>query len=266
MKWPDLPVSNRVSFLSAEYGVLEMDGHAVVLRQGKECLVLPVAGAATLLLQPGTSVTHAAVRACAESGCLLLWVGEQGVRCYAAGNPGGDGEALLRQAAAVLDPAKRLRAARRIFWWMFAEEAPSCRSVEQLRGLEGARVKALYRDLAAEHGVTWRGRIAIGATDPVNQAISIANASLYGLAEAVILALGYSPALGFVHQGDARAFVFDLADCVKFRMVVPMAMTLAKHSPEALEARVRRASRDLFREQHLAERLVSLIEDVLKNG
>lgn len=267
LTWQSLPVASRISLLYGECGVLEMDGHAVVLRQDEDCLVLPVAGAAALLLQPGTTVTHAAVRACAQAGCLLLWVGEAGVRCYAAGNPGRNAEALLRQAGAFSDPQRRLQVARRVFGWMFGEVAPANRSIEQLRGMEGARVKALYREIAATQGVIWRGRDSKTASkDPVNQAISFANASLYGLAEAVILALGYSPAIGFVHQGDARSFVFDLADCVKFRTVVPLAMSLAKASDADLEGRVRRACRDLFREQRLAERLVSLLDDLLAHG
>ena len=261
-----MPCASRLSFLWAERGTLEVDGHAVVLRSGEDRTHFAVGSAAAVLLQPGTSVTHAAVRACAESGCLLLWVGEQGVRCYADGNPGRDAQALLRQAATVLDPARRLRAARRIFREMFGEEPPATRGVEQMRGMEGARVRDLYRRIARDAGIEWVGRDAKDARDPVNRAISIANAALYGLAEAVILALGYAPSIGIVHTGDPRSFVFDIADCVKFQWVTPVAMRLAKESGEDIEGRVRRACRDMFAHERMAERIIGVVDQVLDNG
>ena len=263
MASPFVPVSSRFSFLYAEYGYLETDGHAVVLRQGEQCIHFPVGICTAILVEPGTVVTHAAVKACAESGCLLLWVGENSVRLYASGNPGRDASALLRQAECYLDEAKRLRIARSIFKNMFGEEAPQGRNIDQLRGIEGGRVKALYQKIAEKTGVEWHGRSRDAAlSDPVNRAISGANAALYGLTEAVILALGYSPAIGFVHRGDPRSFVFDLADCVKFQTVVPLAMLVAKESSEDIEGRVRRACRDEFGRTSMATRLVNILEDV----
>lgn len=251
-----------MSFLWAERGTVLVDGHAVVLATTDTVMPLPVAAAAALLLEPGTSITHAAVKACADSECLVLWVGEAGVRCYAAGNPGRNAEALLRQAAAALDPAARLAVTREIFWRMFGERAPHGRSVEQIRGMEGARVRALYSAIAAREGVSWDGRNAKDADDPINRAISIANAALYGLVEAVVLALGFSPAIGFVHSGGSRSFVYDIADCVKFSTVTPLAMRVAKESADDIEGRTRRACRNLFRSMHLAEQIESVIEGI----
>lgn len=262
-----VPVTSRVSFLYAERGILEVDGHAVVLRQGEMLTHFPVGGTTAVILMPGSTVTHAAVRTCAEAGCLLIWTGEHGVRLYAAGNPGRAAEALLRQASIRLDPRKRLACARAIFRLMFNEDAPGCRSVEQLRGMEGARVKALYQDIAEKEEVAWTGRkrLQMGA-DPLNSGISAANAALYGLVEAVILAIGYAPSIGFVHDGDPRSFVFDLADCLKFHTVVPLAMRLYKDSPEDMEGRCRRACRDLFKSCRLAERIVSILDEVINAG
>jgi CRISPR-associated protein Cas1 len=260
-----IAVADRLSFFYAEKGVLEVDGHAVVLRQGNRLVHLPVATACAVLVMPGTVVTHEAVKACAEEGTLLLWVGENGVRCYAAGNPGGaNAGKILRQAKLRLDSRSRLLVAKAIFQRMFEEEAPQCRSVEQLRGMEGARVKALYHRLANEAEVEWSGRD--GLSNPINQAISGANAALYGLVEACILALGYSPAIGFVHSGDPRSFVFDVSDCLKFRTVVPVAFDVIKASVEDVEGRVRRACRDLFGRINMSARIIDIIEDVLTHG
>lgn len=264
----NLPMSARISFFYAEYGHLEVDGHAVVLRQGDLLTHLPISTACVIVLMPGTSISHAAVKACAEEGTMILWAGEMGVRCYSAGNPGGaNAQHLLQQAALRLDEHSRLMVARRIFQKMFGHEAPSSRSVDQLRGIEGGMVKDIYRTLAQEYGVPWAGRIAFGhghRIDPVNQAISHANAALYGLTEAVILSMGYSPAIGFVHSGDPRSFVFDVADCIKFDTVVPFAMGVARESPLDLEGRVRRGCRDLFAKRKMAMELVSIIQGLLE--
>lgn len=259
-----IPVSDRVSFLYAEKGYLELDGHAVVLRQEDRSVHFPVGAATAILLMPGSVVTHAAVRACAEEDCILLWVGEGGVRCYSAGNPGRNAEALLRQAELHLNANSRLQIARKIYRWMFDEVPPSNKSIEQLRGMEGARVRALYQWIADQCDVPWHGRDQKNAlADPLNRAISGANAALYGLCEAVIVTLGYAPSIGFVHSGDSRSFVFDVADCLKFRTVVPLAMKVHRETPSDTEGAVRRACRDMFRAERMAEQIVSLVEDLL---
>lgn len=260
-----LPMSARISFFYAEYGHLEMDGHSVVLRQGELLTHLPIGNTCVVVIMPGTVVTHAAVKACAEEGTMLLWTGEYGVRCYAAGNPGGaNAKNLLHQAALRLDAVTRLVVARKIFWKMFNEKAPAGRSIEQLRGIEGGKVKALYQRITEAHGVEWRGRsCADRIVDEVNQAISHANAALYGLTEAVVLALGYSPAIGFVHSGDPRSFVFDVADCIKFSTITPMAMMVVKESGFDIEGRTRRACRDLFMREKMAETIVTIIQDLM---
>jgi CRISPR-associated protein Cas1 len=146
---------------------------------------------------------------------------------------------------------------------MFEEKAPTARSIEQLRGLEGGKVKVLYKEIASSCGVEWTGRdINSALSSTLNRAISGGNAALYGLVESVILALGYSPAIGFVHTGDPRSFVFDIADCLKFRTVVPAAMLLAKESDLDIEGRIRRRCRDLFMEEKMSQRIVTILDEV----
>ena len=210
------PVSDRISLIYADRGILEKEGHSLVLRQDAIDTIIPVGITAAILVGPGTTVTHAAVSLCAKEKTLLLWSGEQGVRIYAAGNPRGHPSQLVRQAVLHADQVSRLAIARRIFSLMFGEEAPPRLSIEQLRGIEGGRVKALYSRLAKQYGVAWEGRTRDDLRDPVNAALAGVNAALYGLCEAVILALGYSPAIGFVHAGDSRSFVFDVADTTSF--------------------------------------------------
>ncbi|MCP4702563.1 MAG: hypothetical protein GY862_37745, partial [Gammaproteobacteria bacterium] len=98
--------------------------------------------------------------------------------------------------------------------------------------------------------------LPIGASaclmDDINKAISVANVTLYSLAEAVILTLGYSPAIGFVHSGHARSFAFDIADTIKVETTIDLAFRVIKESPEDVEGSVRRKCRDLFKEQRIA--------------
>lgn len=258
--WP-IPVSERVSFLFLERTRLERDGHALIAASDEGDAPIPVGRVSAILLGPGCTTTHAAIDLCAREGALLLWVGEHGVRLYAASNPRSDADALLRQAAARLDPKKRLAAARAVWKRMFDEDMPAGRGIEQLRGLEGYRVRAMLPRIAKECGIDWTSRNG-ASHDPINQALNIANSTLYGLCEAVVLALGYSPAIGMIHSGDPRSFVFDIADTVKFRTVVPLAMRMVAESTENLSSRVRRGCRDLFFSERLAEQLVSVVDEV----
>lgn len=246
---------------------MELNGHSVVLRQGDALTHFPVGSTTVVFIEPGTVVTHAAVKACAESGCLLLWVGEGGVRCYSAGNPGGaSSEKILHQAKIRLDDALRLRAARRLFFLMFNEYPPDRRSIDQIRGIEGSKVKKIYAALANKNDIEWLGRDQTKAlSDDLNRAISSANAALYGVTEAIILALGYSPSIGFVHAGDERSFVFDVADTVKFDTVVPMAIKMYAEGAIVNNSSVRIACRDLFREKNIINRLVNNIKFIMED-
>lgn len=226
---------------------------------------IPDSRLACLLLGPGTSVSQDAVKHLADAGCLMLWVGESGVRVYAAGKPGGaSGVHLLHQAGLLLSPERRFQSARMLYTRMMGKVPPERRSIDQLRGLEGVWVRNRYAELAKLHGVSWGGRNQ-KLSDPANRAISMATSTLYGVTEAAILALGYSPALGIIHQGDSRSFVFDIADTVKFRTVVPLAFEMAASfgADKDLSGKVRRACRDLFVREKMLELLVDIIQEIL---
>jgi CRISPR-associated protein Cas1 len=196
------------------------------------------------------------------------------VRLYAAGQPGGArADRLLYQAKAALDEQARLHVVRAMFALRFGEPAPERRSVDQLRGIEGARVKKLYQGLARRFGVDWDARRYDAqdwsSADIPNRCLSAGTACLYGLSEAAILAAGYAPAIGFLHRGKPQSFVYDIADLFKFETVVPAAFAVAAriarskdrdHPPERL---VRIACRDSFRRANLLERIIPTIHEVL---
>jgi len=152
----------------------------------------------------------------------------------------------------------------------FGKEPPQRRSVDQLRGIEGARVRELYKLLARQYGVAWSGRRYDpddwDSSDVPNKCISAATAALHGVVEAAILAAGYAPAIGFIHTGRPRSFVYDIADLVRDDTVLPIAFRLAAKAPDEPERAVRQACRDLFREMRLLGQLIPLVEEVLAAG
>ena len=260
-----IPVSSRIGFMYVDHARIDLEDGVPAAFCDEGVTPVPAGDLACLMVGPGTSITHAAIDASARMGCLVLWVGEQGVRVYSAGNPGGAaGHRLREQALQVTEAQARIEAARRLYRLMLGAEPPQARSVDQLRGLEGSFVRAEYARLAALHGVSWSGRRQ-DSGDTANRAISTATSTLYGVCEAAILALGLSPAIGIVHNGDARSFVFDVADTVKFRTVVPLAFRAAAEYQGAgdLSGMVRRQCRDLFVREHLLEQMVSIIEHVV---
>ncbi len=277
-----IPIRERASILFIEKGRLDvLDGAFVVVDEGGVRTHIPVGGLVCLMLEPGTRTSHAAVALAARAGTLLIWVGEAGVRLYAAGQPGGArADRLLLQARLALDDEARLRVVRKMYALRFNEEPPARRSVDQLRGIEGARVRETYKLLAQRHGATWDGRgydpREWSTANTVNRCLSAATAALYGVTEAAVLAAGYAPAIGFLHSGKPQSFVYDIADIVKFETVVPEAFRVAaavKHG-KPLDGQsvadpvgvVRRRCRDAFRRTDLLSRLIPLVEEVLAAG
>ncbi|WP_022660209.1 type I-E CRISPR-associated endonuclease Cas1e [Paucidesulfovibrio longus] len=271
-KLAPIPLKERSSMVFLEKGQLDvLDGSFVLVDAVGVRTHVPVGGVGCILLEPGTRVSHAAVVLAARAGTLLVWVGEAGVRLYAAGQPGGArSDKLLWQASLALDPTARLNVVRRMFAVRFGEDAPSNRSVDQLRGIEGGRVKALYALFARQFGVKWTGRRydpkVRASGDVPNQCVSAATSCLYGVTEAAVLAAGYAPAIGFLHTGKPRSFVYDIADLLKFETVVPAAFAVAAKKPKDPERETRLACRDAFRSKKLLRRLIPLIEDVLSAG
>ncbi len=267
-----IPIKDRLSVLFIEHGRLDvLDGAFVVVDKTGVRTHIPVGSVACLMLEPGTRVSHAAVVLAARVGCLLVWIGDGGVRLYASGQPGGArADRLLYQAKLALDDEARLRVVRKMYALRFKEEPPSRRSVEQLRGIEGARVRKMYDLLASRHGVSWDRRnydySRWESGDTPNRCLSAATACLYGVAEAAILAAGYAPAVGFIHTGKPQSFVYDIADIFKFETVVPVAFRIAAGSPADPERAVRIACRDSFRQTRLLHRIIPTIEEILAAG
>lgn len=268
----DLPqVKDRLTFLYLERCQLSRQDSAITVLDEEGIIHIPAAAISVLLLGPGTTVTHRAMELIGDAGVSVVWVGERGVRYYAGGRPLTHRSGLLiRQAALVSDKKQHLQVVRKMYQLRFPGEDISQLTLPQLRGREGARVREVYRRASEEWGVEWNGRVYdpedFSAGDAVNQALSAGHVCLYGLAHAVIAAMGCAPGLGFVHVGHEKSFVYDVADLYKAEVTIPIAFAIAAEQPEDLPAVVRRRVRDAMVEQHILERMVHDIKYLLGDG
>ncbi|UCN14951.1 type I-E CRISPR-associated endonuclease Cas1e [Cellulomonas iranensis] len=260
---PDLSeltrAQDRMTFLYLERCVIHRESNAITATDERGTIHIPAASLGALLLGPGTNVSHAAMTLLAESGSTAVWVGERGVRYYAHGRSLARSSRLLQaQAELVTNRSSRLRVAREMYAMRFPGEDTSGLTMQQLRGREGARVRRTYREQAALHGVAWDKRRYdpddFSSGDPINQALSAATTSMYGVVHAVVVALGCSPGLGFVHTGHVRSFVFDVADLYKAEYAIPCAFEIAAAGYADVAAETRRAMRDRFRDGRILER------------
>jgi CRISPR-associated protein Cas1 len=265
----ELPkLRDSLSYLYVEHCRIDQKHKAIELFDRAGSTMVPIAALTVFMLGPGTSITHAAIKALADNGCLVNWVGEDGVRFYAQG-VGETRKAyhLLRQAELAADPLKRMEVIVRMYRYRFGDQLPTDLNLEQIRGMEGVRVRRAYAEASRKYGVKWEGRkydrFEWANSDPTNRALSAANACLNSLCHAAIVSGGYSPALGFVHNGKQLSFVYDIADLYKVEITVPLAFKIVAESIDKLETRTRQACRQAFKEAKVLERILPDIDHLL---
>lgn len=265
----DLPtLRERISFLYLERCLVSRQDNAVTVTDMRGTVHVPAAALSVILLGPGSNISHRAMELIGDTGASVIWVGEHGVRYYAHGRPLTHGSRLLvAQAALVSNTRSRLAVARRMYSKRFPGEDVSALTMQQLRGREGARIRAVYRRASKNTGVPWNRREYdpddFSAGDPVNMALSAAHACLYGAAHSVIAALGCAPGLGFIHMGHERSFVYDIADLYKAEISIPIAFDTAAQNPEDIGAVTRRTVRDAISNGSILERIVNDVRELL---
>lgn len=227
-------VKDKYPFLYLERGRLEIDDSSVKWIDA-DCNVvpIPVATINTLLLGPGTSVTHEAIKTATSANCSISWVGEDSLLFYAAGFlPTADTRNLKLQMTLASDDDYSLKVARAMFAKRFPDADLEGKTLSRMMGMEGNRVRALYQQKAEEYGVGWKGRQftpgKFQVSDLTNQVLTSTNAALYGILCSVVHAMGYSPHIGFIHSGSPLPFVYDLADLYKEKLCVDLAFFLSR--------------------------------------
>lgn len=265
----ELPrIGERMSFIYLEYCRVGRTDSAITSTDKRGTVSIPSASIGVLMLGPGTTVTHRAMELLGDSGASVVWVGEKGVRYYAHGRPLTHSSILLEaQARAVSNTRSRLAVAREMYTMRFPGEDVSRLTMQQLRGREGARIRAAYRRWSEETGVEWNGRCYdpadYGSGDAVNQALSAANSCLYGAVHSVIVSMGCSPGLGFVHTGHERSFVYDIADLYKTETTIPVSFRIASKGWDNIGSATRRTMRDVMASQHILERCTHDIKHLI---
>jgi len=255
------PARDRWTPVYLEHGRLEVDDSSVkwISADGLLCR-LPVATLSTILLGPGTTVTHAAMKACAEANTPICWTGEDSLRFYAFGLAPNHTNDMPRLHAAVwADKRRRTDIARRMFKMRFSEINVESKSIRELRGMEGLRVRMLYAQLSMEFGVTWKGRNYNKSNwelaDNINRALSAANASLYAMCGAVVCSLGYLPSLGFIHDAGTLPFIYDVADLYKHLTSIPAAFQAIRENPSDDGELVRKLLKRRIEEARILHRM-----------
>lgn len=265
----ELPrVKDSLSYIYIEHAKIRQDGYSIAIYSKDGITPVPCATLNMIMIGPGTSITHTAVKNLVENDCLILWCGEEGVRSYAQGlGRTRSAKNIIYQALLSSIPKFRLLVAKKMYIMRFEETIPFNITIRQLRGKEGARIRKVYIDNSSRTGIEWKGRNykrdSWFDTDPINRAISSANSCLYGICHAAIVAMGYSPSLGFIHTGKQLSFVYDIADLYKSEITIPLSFNVVKESPKDISRRVRIACREYFHEKQLLKRLVKNLHTVL---
>lgn len=234
----ELPrISDRVSFIYVEHSKINRIDSAITVSDYRGVVNIPVSMIGVLMLGPGTDISHRAMEILGDVGTSVIWVGERGVRHYAHGRSLAHSTRFLeKQAKLVSNKRTRLAVARKMYAMRFENEDVSNLTMQQLRGREGSRIRKVYREYAKKYKVNWQGRDYkvedFEDSDLINQALSALNVSLYGVCHSVIVALGMSPGLGFIHTGHDKSFVYDIADLYKAEITIPLAFELASKCKE----------------------------------
>lgn len=266
-------VKDKYPFLYLERGRLEIDDSSVKWIDC-DCNVvrLPIATINTLLLGPGTSITHEAVKVMAAANCSVCWVGEDSLLFYAVGqSPTADSRNMRTQMLLAADDDKSVEVARRLFARRFPLAELDGKSLKEMMGMEGYRVRQLYEQMAVKYNVGWKGRcfqpgkFEIG--DITNQVLTSANAALYGILTSAIYSMGYSPHIGFIHSGSPLPFVYDMADLYKEWLCIDLAFSLTlEMAGKYNKAKVSSEFRKRVIEMDLLAKIGLDIQEVLEGG
>lgn len=258
----ELPrIKERISFIYLEYCNINRSESGISASNSKGIVDIPIASICTLILGPGTTITHRAVELIGEVGSTIIWAGEKGIRYYAHGRPLSHSSKMLETQAKLASNARtRLNVARKMYQMRFPGEDVSKMNMQQLRGKEGSRIRSIYRSLSKETGVDWNGRNYdpenYQDSDHINRALSSSNACLYGAIHCAIVAMGCSPGLGFIHTGHERSFVYDIADLYKTEISIPTSFKIVASSPKDLDRAIRKATREEIVSKHILNRAV----------
>lgn len=242
-----IPQKSRNGLVWVERCRIAIDNGSLVLAFEEEALELPYQRLNALLIGPGATVTHDAVRHLSAHGTCLAWVGADGTRLYTAPPIfDRDSELARKQATWWASATTRVMVAKRMYVKRFGE-TPRTNDMDALRGMEAARIKRSYEILAQQHGITWKGRrydrVDHDRTDLPNQAINHAVTAIEATVAIAVQATATLPPLGFLHEDSAKAWILDVCDLYRTTVTVPIAFACAKAAVRSTDTTLDRAVR-----------------------
>lgn len=264
-------VQNKISFLYVEYARIERTQHSVQLIQGTTVADIPIATINCILIGPGVTITHGAVALIHDAGCTLCWTGQDGLIFYAYGEPGTNkSRNLLLQIKAHDNKQRHINIARKMYMIRYPTEKLKTKTLQELRGVEGLHVRELYTRLAEKYKIKWDGRTYLKGdfdnSDTTNQYLTALNHALYAITTAVVVTLGFSPAIGFIHTGHLQSFTFDIADLYKETITIPLAFELSSNGAfdrHLMLTKFRQSIENHALMQTMPKTIISLFDDAL---
>lgn len=263
-------VKDKYPFVYLEHGRLEIDDSSVKwIEATGHVISIPCTTVNTILLGPGTSVTHAAIKSMSESNCTVCWIGSDSLLYYATGEtPTANTYNLKKQISLYSNSKKKLETARTLFSFRFPDLELKEKSLSEMMGMEGYRVKELYKKVAEKYEIPWDGRNyipgKINLSDTTNKILTCCNVALYGILLSVVHALGFSPRIGFIHSGCPLPFVYDIADLYKPEVSIDLAFKLTKEmGGEYIKDVVADAFRERICNNNILERSVKDIGKIM---
>ena len=262
-------VEDRYPYVYLEHGRLEVDDSSVKWIDSEGfCVAIPVAMICCLFLGPGSTVTHEAIKVTSAANCSIAWVGEDSLLFYASGTtPTADSRNFRKQIQLSTDPVASVSVARKMFAKRFPEKNLIGKSLKEMMGMEGTRVRSLYYETARKYNVPWSGRDYIPGKfengNITNRILTASNAALYGIVSSTIHAMGYSMRAGFIHSGSPLPFVYDIADLYKSELCIDLAFFLTSKLSEYDKKTVAEAFRKRVIDLNILQRIGNDIQDVL---
>ena len=251
---------DSLSFLYIEHAIIEQDNLSIRVVRADGVVPIPIAAMTVLLLGPGVSITHAAIKAICDNGCTVIWCGDTASRFYAVGmGETRSADNLLHQAKLCMNDDLHMQVVRKMYERRFPDMDCANLTLSQIRGMEGVRVREAYRMFSKQYGVPWTKRdyktTSWEDANPINRALSTANNVLYGICQGAIVSMGYSAGLGFIHTGKMLSFVYDIADLYKAECSIPAAFSVVGNGYSDLDGEVRKECRKRIKRQKIMQRI-----------
>ncbi len=224
----DTLITDREPFYFIERATLGVRDGCVIAKRKDGNLNIPISSIHLLILGNGVSISSEATILCAKHNCYIAFV-RGGLNAHSIWHCGRyqKPENLVMQVKKHSDHIKRVETAKKLIKLRLNyiketfvshidhNDIDECTSIEQLLGLEGSITRKTYTSLSSRYDIGFkRDNIS---REGINSSLTLANNFLYNYVATLLIPLGFSPSIGFLHGQTRRGgLVFDIADIFKY--------------------------------------------------